>query len=205
MHNYVFLSFLLPAFIIGCSSVGAKSLSRTPASQEATQNLELARSFFTSFQNIKPSEMAAHYVQTSKPVFSDPMFGVLNSVEAAVMWQMILRGGTAKIDLKFDEPVLVDADTARVAWVAVYDSPVPGLPQPEKFKVTNRVVSELKIVDGKIELQNDQFDRCAWAKMAVPGTTDTNCEAVFDKVSSGFRANLQKQVACVVATGKGCP
>jgi hypothetical protein len=167
--------------------------------------LEKARSFFTSFQKVNPFEMASHYVQSSKPVFSDPMFGPLNSLETAVMWQMILRGGTTKIDLTFDEPTLMDPENVRVEWVAVYDSPVPGLPQPEKFKVTNRVVSELKIVDGKIHLQNDQFDRCAWAKMAVPGTNDSNCEAVFDKVSTGIRANLQKQVACVVATGKGCP
>lgn len=206
MKNVYFALLILA--VLGCVT-GAKPTSatahRAPANVIDNQNVDRAKAFFAAFKNIKPGEMAMAYRPSNEQVFQDPMFGPLNSLETAVMWQIVLRGGTAQIQLQASEPVAIDANTVRVEWTAIYSTPVPGVPTPERFKVTNRVVSQLNFAQGLIANQVDDFDSCAWAKMAVPGTTDANCQQTFAKVSAGFRALLRQQVDCLNRTGKACP
>lgn len=164
-------------------------------------NLQRVRDFYLAFQSVLPGEMGKYYAPNAK--FSDPMFGELDALETAIMWQMILKGGTATINLKAQEPSEITNSTVRIEWTAIYDSPVPGV--PAGFLVINKVVTEITLENGLILTQKDTFDSCAWAKMAIPNVTDTTCGPAFAQVSAGFRAALSKQVQCVKATGAACP
>jgi ketosteroid isomerase-like protein len=91
--------------------------------------------------------------------FSDPVFGPLDPRHSKAMWEMLL---TNNDDLEVEYEILEQSENvAVVKWLADYTL------RKTKRKVSNPIVSNFVLKDGKIFRQVDDYDLYKWSKMAL--------------------------------------
>ena len=113
--------------------------------------------FYRCFAAKDGAGMAACYAADA--TFSDPVFPSLRGPEVGAMWEMI-TSRAQDFTLTLDE--VRDEDSRVVArWTAHYTFTGTGR------SVVNHVTSTLRIVEGKIAQQRDDFDFRAWQAQAL--------------------------------------
>ena len=118
---------------------------------------EVARRLYEAFKRKDGDAMAALYDENA--TFWDPAFGDLAGGEVGGMWRM-LTSRSSDLEISF---VLQEEDDAQavVRWTARYTFSATGR------KVENRVVSRLRVRDGRVVAQRDEFDFYGWARQAL--------------------------------------
>lgn len=91
--------------------------------------------------------------------FQDEVFGPLNQVETAAMWEMLLKKAQ-DFTLKYEAPSVVEEKGAGKA-TAFYTFSKTGR------RVENIISSEFTFKNGKIFTQKDQFDFWRWSRQAL--------------------------------------
>ncbi|MBK8251163.1 MAG: nuclear transport factor 2 family protein [Polyangiaceae bacterium] len=122
---------------------------------------ETAHRFYRAFQSHDHATMRASYAKTAK--FSDPAFPDLRGDAIGDMWEMLVSRAK-ELTLSY-EVLSAKGERVVVAWEARYPFSKTGR------WVTNKIRSEMVIVDGLIQDQNDSFNFHKWARQAlgVPG------------------------------------
>ncbi len=117
---------------------------------------DVAEQLYLAFQRHDGDAMAALYAAGA--TFWDPAFGDLAGPEVGGMWKMLTARST-DLELHFE---IAEAGDERVVvrWTARYTFSATGR------KVENRVESRLRVQDGRIVSQRDEFDFHRWAKQA---------------------------------------
>jgi ketosteroid isomerase-like protein len=121
-------------------------------------NEQIVRRFYTAFQSLDYRTMQDCY--SDDIVFSDPVFLVLNGVEAKYMWEMLCT--TAKdLTLTFTDIELLDEEYVTCRWTASYTFSKTG------NKVVNHIKAYMKIQEGKIVEHSDAFRLSTWIDQAL--------------------------------------
>ena len=133
----------------------------TPSSLRAPlavhPNVEVIRSFYTSFANRDAGGMAACYHPDVK--FSDEVFIDLEGARAVGMWRMLCERGK---DLKIEfHDIEADDSRGSAHWEAWYTFSSTGRP------VHNSIDARFELRDGKIIRHRDTFDFWAWSRQAL--------------------------------------
>lgn len=121
-------------------------------------NEQIIQQFYTAFAQRDYAGMRACYSES--PVFSDPVFGLLEGKEPAAMWEMLCKGAR-DFSLQFGNIQLLDDEYATCDWTANYLFSATGRP------VENKVKAHLRIQEGKITEHTDQFDFYRWSRQAL--------------------------------------
>lgn len=133
----------------------AATAATAPASTAATP-AQVANAFYTAFQTKDVAAMGKLYAPGT--TFKDPIYDLKGKDATTHMWTSLFKAGT---DLKLSYKVLdSSADSAKVSWTADYK--VFGRP------VHNESITELKVKDGQITQQQDNWSWSKWAKQALP-------------------------------------
>jgi len=120
-------------------------------------NEQLIQKFYSSFQARNAAGMTSCY--HSQVVFSDPVFGRLESAQAVAMWQMLC--GRAK-DLKIElGRVQADDRSGSAHWEAHYTF------GKARRAVHNIIDASFEFRDGLIVKHTDSFDLWRWSRMAL--------------------------------------
>ena len=152
-----------------------------------TQNEELIRHFYTSFQNKEVKAMQDCYADSAS--FSDPVFTNLNAKQVRSMWAMLIKSGK---DMQIEFKNISGNDTGGSAeWDAYYTFSATG------NKVVNRVKASFIIENGKITKHIDNFDFHTWAKQALGFTGLVLGWTTFlrNKISTKAKGNLEAFMA----------
>lgn len=120
-------------------------------------NEQTIRHFYSAFQQRDYSGMNACY--DAEVVFSDLVFGLLNSEETRAMWEMLCKNAK-DLTIRFDNIRLLDEEYATCDWIATYTFTQTGR------KVVNRVKANMRLKDGLITEHSDAFDLYKWARQA---------------------------------------
>ena len=120
-------------------------------------NEELIHRFYQAFQKLDYKTMQGCY--RIDAVFSDPVFGLLQSGEPQAMWEMLCTRATG-FYLTYGNIKMIDNEYASCEWKATY------LFSASKRPVVNNITAHIRIVDGKITEHTDQFNLYRWAKQA---------------------------------------
>ncbi len=130
----------------------ACAVATVPAATPAA----VATAFYTAFQSKDVAAFEELYAPGA--TFKDPIYDLKGRDQAVHMWTSLFKAGT---DLKLNFKVLDStADSAKVSWTADYK--VFGRP------VHNESVTDLKVKDGQITQQQDNWSWSKWAKQALP-------------------------------------
>ncbi|MDE3248712.1 MAG: nuclear transport factor 2 family protein [Bacteroidota bacterium] len=121
-------------------------------------NEQIIQQFYSAFAQRDYVGMRACYSES--PVFSDPVFGLLEGNEPGAMWEMLCKGAR-DFSLQFGNIRLLDDEYATCDWTANYLFSATGRP------VENKVKAHLRIQDGKITEHTDQFDFYRWSRQAL--------------------------------------
>lgn len=122
-----------------------------------SQNAELIRKFYSSFQNKDSKSMVECYNDNIE--FSDPVFRNLKGIQAKAMWMMLVERAP---DLKIQfSNIKADGDSGSADWIADYPFSKTGR------QVHNIIHAEFKFKDGKIISHKDSFNLWKWASMAL--------------------------------------
>jgi ketosteroid isomerase-like protein len=121
-------------------------------------NEQIIQQFYTAFAQRDYAGMIACY--SDSPVFSDPVFGLLEGRQPAAMWEMLCKGAR-DFSLTFRNIHLLDEEYATCEWTANYLFSATGRP------VENKVKAHLRIQNGKITEHTDQFDFYRWSRQAL--------------------------------------
>lgn len=124
---------------------------------DSSSSVDVATQFFRHFQAREGDAMASLYDPAGH--FADPVFPDLTGAQAGQMWRMLTARGK-DLAVTF-EPPRVEGDRVIVPWIARYTFSATG-----RF-VENHVTSSLRIVDGRIVDQRDEFDFARWASQAL--------------------------------------
>jgi ketosteroid isomerase-like protein len=122
------------------------------------ENQALIQKFYTAFQNLDAKAMQECY--GPNPIFSDPVFGILEGSQVGAMWEMLCKNAR-EFTLTFNDIQILDPEYASCRWTAVYRFSATGR------MVTNHVKAYLRIEKGKITEHTDQFDFWKWARQAL--------------------------------------
>lgn len=114
--------------------------------------------FYTAFQQLDYTTMQACY--TDNAVFSDPVFGLLDTQEVRAMWEMLCKRAK-DFSLTYGNIRLLDDEYATVEWTATYTFAQTGK------KVINRIKANMRFKDGYIIEHSDAFAFYAWCKQAL--------------------------------------
>ncbi len=118
---------------------------------------DLANSFYAALAAGDGEKMANLYRPDS--VFEDPVFGVLNGIDAGDMWRMLCSGAT---DLTLNHTIKSSSgDVVVTNWIAEYTFGATKRP------VRNEVTATMRFQDGKIVDHRDQFDFWKWSSQAL--------------------------------------
>ena len=123
-----------------------------------TQHEEMVDRFYTAFQQLDYATMQACY--SSHPVFSDPVFGLLEGKEVTMMWEMLCKNAKNFSLLYFDIQSL-DDEYLTCHWTATYTFSKTGR------KVVNKVKAHFRIENGRITEHTDKFDMWRWSRQAL--------------------------------------
>jgi ketosteroid isomerase-like protein len=121
-------------------------------------NEQIIRRFYTAFQQLDYTTMQDCY--SSQPVFSDPVFGLLQGDEVGAMWEMLCKNAR-DFSLTFGDIQLLDEEYATCNWTATYSFSATGR------RVVNNIKAHLRIEDGKITEHTDKFDMWKWSRQAL--------------------------------------
>lgn len=122
-----------------------------------TQNEELIRHFYTSFQNKDVKAMQDCYADSA--TFSDPVFTDLDAQQVRSMWAMLIKSGK-DMQIEFKN-ISANATGGSAEWEAYYTFSATG------NKVVNRIKASFLIENGKITKHTDHFNFYTWAKQAL--------------------------------------
>ncbi|HEX9129192.1 MAG TPA: nuclear transport factor 2 family protein [Gemmatimonadaceae bacterium] len=123
-------------------------------------NVELIRSFYTSFGRRDARGMAACYHPAV--TFSDEVFTDLHGARAVGMWQMLCeRGKDLRVEFRDIE---ADDSSGRAHWEARYTF------SPTGRQVHNRIDAHFEFRDGLIIRHRDRFNFWNWARQALGPT-----------------------------------
>jgi ketosteroid isomerase-like protein len=121
-------------------------------------NAETVERLYRAFAAHDGPTMAACYAPDA--TFSDPVFPRLAGREVGGMWKMLTsRAPDLVVEPSAPEPL--DDGRFRVRWTARYSFSLT------KRKVVNHVTSTVRLVDGLIVEQVDEFDLQAWCAQAL--------------------------------------
>ncbi len=147
---------------------------------------DLAKSFYDAFHRRDAATMNSHYGESVS--FSDPVFPGLDGKETRAMWDMLTK--SAK-EFSVEHTVVSASDThADIEWTARYLFSKTGRP------VVNKVRTHMKIKNGRIFEQKDEFDFALWAKQAfgLVGTLIGWMPFFQKKVQATARQGLDKHL-----------
>jgi len=134
----------------------ASNVARVKPSAPSATPAEVATAFYTAFQ--KQDLAAFEKLYAPGATFKDPIYELNGRSETLHMWKTLFAAGK---DLKLSFKVLDSGtDSAKVSWTADYK--VFGRP------VHNESVSDLRIKDGQIVQQQDNWSWSKWARQALP-------------------------------------
>lgn len=152
-----------------------------------SEGAEIAKSFYEAFHRRDAATMNSFYAE--KVSFSDPVFPSLNGKETRAMWDMLTK--SAKEFSVEHKVVGASQSHADVEWVASYLFSRTGR------HVVNKVRTHMKIVNGRIVEQKDDFDFSVWAKQAFGfvGTLIGWTPFFQKKVQATAREGLEKHMA----------
>ena len=150
-----------------------------------SSNAEVITRFYTAFQQLDYTTMQDCY--SAHPVFSDPVFGLLEGQEVTCMWEMLCKNAK-NFSLQFSSIQLLDEEYATCNWVATYTFSKTGR------NVVNHIKAHMRIEDGKITEHTDKFDLWKWSRQALglPGLLLGWSALIQNKVHKTARANLNK-------------
>lgn len=122
------------------------------------KNTEVIHRFYTAFQKLDYKTMNDCYADDV--VFSDPVFGFLQSGEVKAMWEMLCRNAK-DFSLNFSDINLIDEEYATCKWTASYVFSKTGR------KVVNNIKAFMRLKDGKIIEHSDAFRFSTWIGQAL--------------------------------------
>lgn len=120
-------------------------------------NEQTIHHFYSAFQQRDYAGMNACY--DAEVVFSDMVFGLLNSQETRAMWEMLCKNAK-DLTIRFDNIQLLDEEYATCDWEATYTFTQTGR------KVVNKVKAHMRLKDGLITEHSDAFDIYKWSRQA---------------------------------------
>ena len=125
-------------------------------------NQQIVEGFYEAFKNGDADAMVAYY--DDDIVFEDPVFGVLNGVDAKNMWRMLVERSRGDLEINFSN-ITSQGDQATAHWEAIYFF------SKTRRRVHNKIDASFLIKNGKILKHNDYFSFYAWSSQAlgIPG------------------------------------
>ena len=144
--------------------VSGPRVAVTPAVSRTESAKAAAAAFYRAFARRDASAMVAAYAPNVK--FKDPLFGALEGRKVMEMWNTILPAANPKtfqISFKVAPNAIERRDGSvdvKVHWDARYDL--------GKRHVDNSSNSTLRIKDGTIVAQKDEWDLDNWTRQALP-------------------------------------
>lgn len=121
------------------------------------QNEKVIQTFYTAFSKLDYTEMQNCY--SDDPVFSDPVFGVLQGKEVKAMWEMLCRNAK-DFSLEFNS-IEADDEYGTCNWIARYTFSKTGR------RVFNKIKAHMRFSNGKITEHTDEFDLYKWSRQAL--------------------------------------
>ena len=151
-------------------------------------NEQIIQRFYTAFQRLDYTTMQDCYSET--PIFSDPVFGILQGPEVRAMWEMLCKNAK-DFSLIFSDIQWLDDEYATCNWSATYTFSKTGR------KVVNNIKAHLRIQDGKITEHTDKFDIWKWSRQALgfPGALLGWSHFMKNKIHQNAVKNLEKFMA----------
>ncbi|ETZ19730.1 nuclear transport factor 2 family protein [Pedobacter sp. V48] len=152
-----------------------------------TQNEELIRHFYISFQNKDIKAMQDCYADSA--TFSDPVFTNLNAKQVRSMWAMLIKSGK---DMRIEfKNISGNEQVVSAEWDAYYTFSATG------NMVVNRIKASFLIENGKITKHTDHFNFYIWAKQALGFTGLLLGWTTFlrNKISTKAKGNLETFMA----------
>ena len=121
-------------------------------------NTELVTRFYSAFQKLDYATMQDCY--GDEVIFQDPVFGVLNGIDAKSMWEMLAKNAK-NFSLVFSDIKADDEEYINCKWVATYTFSATNR------RVVNRIQAYIRIQNGKITEHTDHFNFWSWARQAM--------------------------------------
>ena len=121
-------------------------------------NTELVTRFYSAFQKLDYATMQDCY--GDEVIFQDPVFGVLNGIDAKSMWEMLAKNAK-NFSLVFSDIKAEDEEYINCEWVATYTFSATNR------RVVNRIQAYIRIQNGKITEHTDHFNFWSWARQAM--------------------------------------
>jgi len=121
-------------------------------------NTELVTRFYSAFQKLDYATMQDCY--GDEVIFQDPVFGVLNGIDAKSMWEMLAKNAK-NFSLVFSDIKTEDEEYINCKWVATYTFSATNR------RVVNRIQAYIRIQNGKITEHTDHFNFWSWARQAM--------------------------------------
>ncbi len=132
---------------------GVKSASAGPGAAGPAQ---VAERFYAAFAQADAAAMKSLYAPDA--TFHDPLFDLKGQEAIGNMWAGIFKKGS---DLRLSSKVLsTEGDTVKMAWTADYK--LLGRP------IHNESVTTMRVRDGRIVSQRDDWSWSKWARQAFP-------------------------------------
>lgn len=121
-------------------------------------NEETINRFYTAFQQLDYATMQSCYHHEA--VFSDPVFGLLDSAETRAMWEMLCKRAK-DFSLVYENIRLLDEEYTTCNWTASYLFSKTGR------RVVNRITAHMRFKDGLIIEHSDAFAIYSWTRQAL--------------------------------------
>jgi ketosteroid isomerase-like protein len=120
-------------------------------------NTEIIEKFYHAFSRLDSKQMNDCY--SDDIIFSDPIFGILNSNEVRNMWEMLCNNAK-EFSLSYNGIEELDTEYITCNWQATY------VVSATNRKVTNKAKAYLRMQDGKIIEHSDAFRLSIWIAKA---------------------------------------
>ncbi len=137
----------------------------------------LIEKFYTAFKLLDHEAMNSCY--SDNVVFSDPVFGLLQSEEVKAMWEMLCKNAK-DFSLAHSNIQSQDGEYYTCNWTANYVFSKTGR------KVTNNVKAFMRIQGGKITEHSDAFRLSTWIAQAF------GCKGVWFGWTNFMKRKVQK-------------
>ena len=144
----------------------------------------LIEKFYKAFAKLDYAAMQNCY--NEDPVFSDPVFGVLEGDAVKAMWEMLCTNAK-DFTLQFSS-IECDGEYGTCKWTALYTFSKTGK------KVINNVKAHMRIQNEKITEHTDEFDIYKWSRQALglPGILLGWSGYLKNKIRYDARIKLEK-------------
>lgn len=121
-------------------------------------NTEIITKFYSAFQQLDYTTMQSCY--SDDAVFSDPVFGLLDTAHTRAMWEMLCKRAD-DFTLVFGNIQQLDEEYATCDWTASYRFSATGR------RVVNKVRAYMRLQNGKIMEHSDAFAIYSWSRQAL--------------------------------------